>query len=298
MSKIVIYADHSALKYLSSKQDAKPRLIRWVLLLQEFTIEVKDKKGTKNLVADHLSRLENPELEKLNEEAIRDSFPDEHLMAVHVKEVANDHWYADYANFLVSKIIPHGLMYRLRKKFLSDSKHYIWDDPYLFKSYPNGIIRRCVFGKELRAILEHCHMGLTGGHYGDDITTRKMSQDFIGQLFLRMLQEGTVNGNRKEWTDKLDDALWAFRTAYKSPVGSIPFKIAYGKACHLPIKMEHKAYWALKNVNLDLDTAGKHRRVEVRDKNGVNFKVNGHRLKKYYSGDINALRETLYFAKT
>ncbi|GJX30814.1 hypothetical protein Tco_0240669 [Tanacetum coccineum] len=113
------------------------------------------------------------------------------------------------------------------------------------------------------------------------------------------------------------------KTAYKSPAGNILFKIAYGKACHLPIEMKHKAYWALKNVNLDLDTAGKHRtkqfhdanimdkeshegeevlifnsRVEVRDKNGVNFKVNGHRLKKYYSGDINALRETLYFAKT
>ncbi|GKE13327.1 reverse transcriptase domain-containing protein [Tanacetum coccineum] len=101
MSKTVVYIYHSALKYLISKQDAKPRLIRWVLLLQEFTIEIKDKKGTKNLAADHLSRLENPGLEKLNEEAIRDSFLDEHLMAVHVRETTNDPWYADYANFLV-----------------------------------------------------------------------------------------------------------------------------------------------------------------------------------------------------
>ncbi|GJZ28538.1 reverse transcriptase domain-containing protein [Tanacetum coccineum] len=154
--------------------DAKPRLIRWVLLLQEFTIEIKDKKGTKNLAADHLSRLENLNLEELNEEAIRDSFPDEHLMAVHIKETANDPWYADYANFLVSKIIPHGLTYHLRKKFLSYIKHYIWDDPYLFKSCPNKIIRRCVFGKELQEILEHCHMGPAGGHYAADITARKI----------------------------------------------------------------------------------------------------------------------------
>ncbi|GKD67115.1 putative nucleotidyltransferase, ribonuclease H, partial [Tanacetum coccineum] len=174
MYKTVVNTDHSALKYLFSKQDAKPRVIRWVLLLQEFTIEIKDKKGTENLAADHLSRSENPDLEELNEEAIRDSFPDEHLMAIHVGETANDPWYADYTNFLVSKIMPHGLTYHLRKKFLSDIKHYIWDDPYLFKTCPDGIIRRCVFGKELQEILEHCHMGPAGGHYGADITARKI----------------------------------------------------------------------------------------------------------------------------
>ncbi|GJY21588.1 reverse transcriptase domain-containing protein [Tanacetum coccineum] len=320
--------------------DAKPRLIRWVLLLQEFIIEIKDKKGTENLAADHLSRLENPDLETLNEEAIRDSFPDEYLMAVHVRETAEDPWYADYANFLVSKIIPHRLTYHLRKKFLSDVKHYIWDDPYLFKACPDGIIRRCVFGKEMQEILEHCHTRPTGGHYGADITTKKIFEsgfywltifrdatsevfdiwgiDFMGPFpssrnnkyilvafnyvskwveaealptndarvtlkkysvthrlatpyhpqtsgqtentnrAIKRILEKTVNENRKEWADKLDDVLWAFRTAYKSPIRSTPFRIVYGKACHLLLEMEHKAYWALKNVNLDLDTTGKH----------------------------------------
>ena len=126
------------------------------------------------MAADHLYRLENPDLETLNEEAIRDSFPDKHLMAVQVRETAEDPWYANYTNFLVSTIIPHGLTYHLRKKFLLDIKHYIWDEPYLFKSCPNGIIRRCVFGKELHEILEHCHTGPTGGHYGADITARKV----------------------------------------------------------------------------------------------------------------------------
>ncbi|GJV92833.1 reverse transcriptase domain-containing protein [Tanacetum coccineum] len=72
-----------------------------------------------------------------------------------------------------------------------------------------------------------------------------------------------INGNRKEWADKLDDALWAFRTAYKTPIGSTPFRIVYGKACQLPIELEHKAYWALKNINLDLDAAGKHRFLQL-----------------------------------
>ncbi|GJR07784.1 reverse transcriptase domain-containing protein [Tanacetum coccineum] len=113
-------------------------------------------------------------MEKLNEEEIRDSFPDEHLMTIYVREARNDPWYADYANFLVSKIMPQDLTYHLRKKFLSDIKHYIWDDPYLFKSCPDRVIRRCVVGKELREILEHCHMGLAGGHYEANITAKKV----------------------------------------------------------------------------------------------------------------------------
>ncbi|GJV60564.1 reverse transcriptase domain-containing protein [Tanacetum coccineum] len=76
---------------------------------------------------------------------------------------------------------------------------------------------------------------------------------------IKRILERTMNGNRKEWADKLDDALWAFRTAYKSPIGSTPFRIVYRKAYHLSIEIEHKAYWALRNVNLDLDVVGKHR---------------------------------------
>ncbi|GJW82393.1 reverse transcriptase domain-containing protein [Tanacetum coccineum] len=84
LSKTVVYTDHSALKYLFNKQDTKPRLIRWVLLLQGFDIEIKDKKGEENLTADHLSRLENPDLGTFTEEEITDEFPDEHLMILKV----------------------------------------------------------------------------------------------------------------------------------------------------------------------------------------------------------------------
>ncbi|GKD55090.1 reverse transcriptase domain-containing protein [Tanacetum coccineum] len=89
LSKNVIYTDHFALKYLFSKEDAKPRLIRWVLLLQGFDIEIKDKKGAENLAADHLSRLENPNLGTFAEEEITDEFPDEHLMILKA-ELNND----------------------------------------------------------------------------------------------------------------------------------------------------------------------------------------------------------------
>ncbi|GJV60443.1 reverse transcriptase domain-containing protein [Tanacetum coccineum] len=77
---------------------------------------------------------------------------------------------------------------------------------------------------------------------------------------LKRILERTIGENRASWSDKLDDALWAFRTAYKTPIGCTPYKLVYGKACHLPIELEHKAYWALKHANFDLMTAGDHRK--------------------------------------
>ncbi|GJW90497.1 DNA-directed DNA polymerase, partial [Tanacetum coccineum] len=117
LSKSIVYTDHSALKYLLAKQDAKPRLLRWILLLQEFDVVIRDKKGAKNLAADHLSRLENPQ------------------------------------------------------------------------------------------------------------------------------------------------------QSYKTPIGCTPYKLVYGKACHLPIELEHKAYWALKHTNFDIKTAGDHRKVQLNELN-------------------------------
>ena len=142
-SKVTVFTDHAAIRYLMSKKDAKPRLIRWVLLLQEFDLEIKDKKGSENVIADHLSRLD-PSSSLLEQSAISDSFPDEQLFAVQVKVVRDVPWYADIANFLVKGVTPIDMDWRQKKKFKHDAKFFFWDEPFMYKQCSDGIIRRFV----------------------------------------------------------------------------------------------------------------------------------------------------------
>ncbi|GJX37454.1 reverse transcriptase domain-containing protein [Tanacetum coccineum] len=377
LSKSIVYTDHSALKYLMNKQDAKPRLLRWVLLLQEFDITIRDKKGSENLAADHLSRLENPHKDVLENKDINEHFPLETLGVISSESIP---WFADYANY--------------------------YDDPYLFRTCADQIIRRCMHGQEALEILKAFHEGPTGGHHSANLTSRKVfnagffwptiyrdahtmikscdtcqrqgkiSQrdempqnsiqvceifdvwgiDFMGPFpssrgnkyilvavdylskwveakalptndarvvfakvmskygvthrlatayhpqtssqvevsnrGLKRILERTVGENRASWSDKLDEALWAFRTAFKTPIGCTPYKLVYGKSCHLPIELEHKAYWALKHANFDLKTAGDHRKLqlnelnELRDQAYENSLIYKERTKKLHDSKI------------
>ena len=108
-SHVVIlgHTDHASIKYLMAKKDAKPRPIRWVLLLQEFDLEIKDKKGSDNVIADHLSRLEKP-IEDERRTKIKENFPDEQNFQVSVQVP----WYADIVNYLACGIIPPKFSYQ------------------------------------------------------------------------------------------------------------------------------------------------------------------------------------------
>nr|GEV08068.1 reverse transcriptase domain-containing protein [Tanacetum cinerariifolium] len=217
-----------------------------ILLLQEFDVIIRDKKGAENLLFDHLSRLENPHQDELEKKKIFKTFFVETL------------WMSS----------------QQKKKFFKDVKHYFWDDPYFFKICADQLIRRCVYGQEAIDILTAYHNGPT---WDIMVPTSPLKKSlilvFIGPLFTEMPMTWShdvtlVNVKAKyRNSDKLDDGLWAFRIACKTPIGCIPYKLVYGKSSHLPIEIEHNAYWALKNRNFDLKTAGDHRKVQLNELN-------------------------------
>nr|GEU82158.1 hypothetical protein [Tanacetum cinerariifolium] len=237
LNKSIVYTDHFALKYLFAKKDSKARLLRWVLLLQEFTFKVVDTKGVENLAADHLSRLENPHQNVLDPKEINESFPLETLNLVSTRGNQSTPWFADFANYHAGNFIVKGMSSQQKSKFFKD---------------------------EVVEILKACHSEPTGGHHGPNYTARKTSgQVEVSNRGLKRILERAVGENHTTLSDKLDDALWTFRIAYKTPIGCTPYKLVYGKACHLPVELEHKAYWALKHANFDLKTAGDHRKIQI-----------------------------------
>ncbi|GJR96403.1 reverse transcriptase domain-containing protein [Tanacetum coccineum] len=119
-----VYTDHSALKYLLAKQDAKPRLLRWILLLQEFDVIIRDKKGAENLVADHLSRLENPHQDVLENKEITKTFPLETLGMVTFRGDDSTPWFVDFANYHARNFVIKGMSSQQKNKFFKDVKHY------------------------------------------------------------------------------------------------------------------------------------------------------------------------------
>nr|GEZ24568.1 hypothetical protein [Tanacetum cinerariifolium] len=259
MNKSIVYTDHSALKYLFAMKDSKARLLRWVLVLQEFTFKVIDIKEAENLAADHHSQLENPHQNVLDPKEINESFPLKALNMVSFRGNSSTLWFSDIENNHAGNFIVKGMPSQQKNKFSIDylSK---WVEA---KALPTNDARVvCKFLKNLfarfgtsRAIISDPGTYFCNDQFAKVMlkfgVTHRLATPYHPQTSgqvevsirgLKRILKRTVGENRSSWSVKLDDALWAFRTAYKTPIGCTPYKLVYGKACHLPIELEHKAY--------------------------------------------------------
>nr|GFA52719.1 reverse transcriptase domain-containing protein [Tanacetum cinerariifolium] len=260
-------------------KDAKARLLWWVLLLQEFDFDVVDTKGDENLAADHLSRLEKPYENVLDPKEINETFPLETLSTVTFRGDSSAPWFADFANYDAGNFVVKGMSSQQKNKFFKDveAKALPTNDARVVCKFLESLFAR--FGSP-RAIISD-----RGTYFCNDQFTKVMlkygvthrlstayhpqtsGQVEISNCGLKRILERTLGENHASWSDKIDDALWAFRTAYKTPIGCTPYKLVYGKACHLLIELEHKAYWALKQANFDLAVTGDHRKVQLNELN-------------------------------
>ncbi|GJY17057.1 reverse transcriptase domain-containing protein [Tanacetum coccineum] len=273
------YAVGARLKIMNKAQENYTTTEKELL---EFDIEIRDKKGAKSLAADHLSRLENPDLGKLTSAEIRDLFPKEQLMAISDKkkqtmvcEIFNV-WEIDFMGSFPSS---NG------NKYVLVAIDYVskWVEA---QAFPTNDARNVVnFLKRLfaRFGIPKALISDRGTHFCNHQMEKAMKRYGVVHRFstayhpqtnrqventnraIKCILEKTFENNRKDWSYKLDGALWAFWTAFKIPLGTTPFRIIYGKACHLLVELEHKAYWAIKNCNMDLTKARENRFLQINE---------------------------------
>nr|GEW76627.1 reverse transcriptase domain-containing protein [Tanacetum cinerariifolium] len=252
----------------------------------KFTFKVIDTKGSENLATDHLSRLENPHQNVLDPKEINEYFPLETLNLVSTHGNQSTPWFADFANYHAGNFIVKGMSSQQKSKFFKDVypygtiepsqpdgpnfkvnghrlKHYFGEDiPKKLTEAPILIAPDWDIPFELMCDASDFAIGEVLGQCQDKHFSPIHYASEIAPMCFTPVEIHLQGENRVSWSDKLDDALWAFCTAYKTPIECTPYKLVYGKACHLPVELEHKAYWALKYANFDLKTAGDHRKFK------------------------------------
>eukprot|EP00253_Pinus_taeda_P031367 PITA_31367 len=295
---VILYTDHSTITYLANKPITNGRITRWLILLQEFDITIKDRPGKENSVADFLSRMPKP----IDVAAVEDQFPDEHLFAVAVKTP----WYANVSNYLtVGKLLKH-LSPNEWKQIIQRSVWFSWIGVHLFHTGADMHIRRCVREDEIFDILKACHDGPCGGHFVEYVTkwveaealpraTEDSVIQFLFHIFVRygLPREIIIDGGPQFAGNKiaatlknyhiqhkiitpyhpqangqvarLPEVLWVDRTTWRSTTGYSPYQLVFGKQPIFPIEFEIQTLQTTQEVGLDLTEAQINRLQQINE---------------------------------
>ncbi|XP_038904190.1 uncharacterized protein LOC120090536 [Benincasa hispida] len=275
-----IYTDHFAIKFMMGKKDTKPRLICWNKGIQLGQAEIRDA-----LPDERIFRVEEkepwialkvlqcgyfwPTLFKDAREYVLKCDPansrfcgQQYILVVvdHVSKWVEAVVCAKNDTVTVSKFLTRNIFthFGTPKVLISDeSAHFL-----------NRIISKLLAEYNVRHKITTAYHPQTNG------------QAEISNGEIKSILEKVVNASRKDWAQKLDEALWAYRTTYKTPIGMSLYSLVFGKACHLPLELEHRAFWAVKKLNLNLEVMGENCKLQLNELD--EWRLNAYKNAKIY----------------